>query len=124
MIADDARIEWTWSGKQPPIIDADQPGALFVRDGVVRSIRIPLKISIGDLATLFGDPYWHSTNHAAATAITHLSYPHEYLMLAITTHCPANRTTFWRSQPEITLQDSPASGSPLTPALLTRSVAC
>jgi len=124
IIASDVRVQWTWTGQQPGLIDADRPGEIFASEQVVRSVHIPLKIGVGDLRMLLGIPHWRSTNHAGATAIIHLSYPREYLTLSVTTRCPTTRAAFWRTQPEITLHAVPASGYLLTPNLLGQSVAC
>ena len=117
-------IQWSWSGQQPPAVNAAEPGTLTIVDQRVSSIRISTNVSMGDMALLMGYPRWRSTNRSGGTAIITLIYPGDYLLLSISLRCPTNHTAFWLAKPEITLHSTPLHGGNLTPTLLHDSISC
>jgi hypothetical protein len=49
-------ISWTWSGQQPPFVDAAHEGLLGLTGGIVRQVRIQTLIPFGDLWALLRPP--------------------------------------------------------------------
>ncbi len=118
------RIEWSWTGQQPALVNASQPGWLTVDNQAVSAINIPTTVSMGDLYFLLGTPYWKSTHRSRSIAHVRLSYPREYLALTIVTQCPTTRSIFWLTRPDITLLSQPPTGIDFDIHLLSRSIDC
>ena len=56
-----ASREWfsfTWSGKQPDIIDVSSTASVQGKGGIVQAIAIPIQVSIGDIFADWGIPVW------------------------------------------------------------------
>ncbi len=45
-------LAWSWSGAQPAWVDASSSGVLWVYRNIVQYIRIPTRLTLGDLALL------------------------------------------------------------------------
>ena len=124
IVREDQRIEWAWSGQQPSLVNASQPGWLTLDNEVVSGINIPTTISMGDLYFLLGTPFWKSTHRSQGVAEVRLSYPHVYLSLRVITRCPTTRSIFWFTRPDITLLSHRPPGVNFDTQLLNRSIDC
>ncbi|PJF26632.1 MAG: hypothetical protein CUN53_07105 [Phototrophicales bacterium] len=45
-------LAWSWSGEQPAWVDASSSGVVWVYRNIVQFIRIPTRLTLGDLALL------------------------------------------------------------------------
>jgi hypothetical protein len=120
----DQFIHWTWSGQQPRLVNAAEPGRLRLEQGRVRSIHVPVHLSLGDLYFLWGHPVWNSTGRSGGKAEIRLAYPAEYLEVAIFVQCPATRADFWHAQLHLTLQSQRPRGIGFTANSFHQSIAC
>jgi hypothetical protein len=122
--AHEHEIEWLWSGSQPDLVSANEPGRIVLKNQRVFAILIPVNIHLGDLYFLYGSPHWNSTGHGQGKAHLSLTYPAEYLNVSVLLDCPVTRSTLWLSQPEIQLQPSSQNGLVLTTLSHSRHVGC
>ena len=56
IVTNDSIIRWKWSGQQAKIIDGERDGTIWLHNGLVYSIEIPLKISFASIWQAVGKP--------------------------------------------------------------------
>jgi len=106
-------LAWSWSGAQPAWVDASNSGVLWVYRNIVQYIRIPTRLSLGDLALLYSGEtlrrtaspraaVYYVAEYAVMTEADQLAYRVEAMM-----SCSYGIARFWNTPIRINM---PAPG--------------
>lgn len=117
-------LAWSWSGAQPDWIAADIDGALWVYRNIVQYVRIPTRLTLGDLALLHtpatlrrAASYRVATDYIAEFAAFDADGRHTYRIETLLS-CQLSAAAFWRAPIRLNLPtpDTPLPLDPTIPA--------
>jgi hypothetical protein len=95
-------VGWKWNGGQPGLFDGSSSGALWIRDHVVRFVRVQTTIPFGSLWLLLDEPASGTFRVerdfiAAGPVIVHYAaFPGAAFTAQITVSCPLRPAEFWQ----------------------------
>jgi hypothetical protein len=56
IVTNDSIIRWEWNGQQSPVIDGERGGTIWLHNGLVYSIELPLKVTYAKVWQAIGKP--------------------------------------------------------------------
>ena len=95
-------LQWTWSGQQPAIINAQQPGTAQIRNGIISYVTLPTRAELWQFLLLIGPP---DASHflLMRSPTRHVLYHRaryaegDLILLANTVACPLSPTALYQS---------------------------
>jgi len=100
-------LSWAWNGAQPAWIDTQTEATLWVRDQVVRFVRVQTRIRFGDLWLAVGPPAKGSFRVEGEfltykpIIVHHAVFPQLGFTAQFTSPCPYRATAFWNEPVEL-----------------------
>lgn len=100
LIRGDGTLSWRWNGQQPGYIDAALRGIVYLRSERVETVRIPLRVTFGDIWALLGAPAEALLVRpvSRSTAYQIATYPEVGVGVISSLSCPMGPSVFWSSQ--------------------------
>lgn len=100
-----SHARWSWSGQQPGWIDADRPGTLSIRYGLVEQIGIPTRLAMGDFWLMYKRLEKGVVFTAGLTSRAYYFADTGEFWVFSDLRCPITVGAFWRAPVQIILGD-------------------
>ena len=99
---EDGKLEWTWSGQQHALINAQQPGTALIRAGIITYVTLPTEAEFWQFLLLNGQPdasHFFLIRSQTRHEVYHRArYNSDNLTLLVdTVSCPLSPTALYES---------------------------
>ncbi len=101
-VRQEGTMQWLWSGQQPPIINAQIPGAAQIRDGRISYVKLPTQAELWQFLLISGPPdafhFLRVHSKAQHTLYHRVRYDDANLILLVDrVACPLSPTALYGS---------------------------